>query len=117
MINRRENNRVPLFGTATVKFEDKGTIRSIHTLPASISLGGMGLYTADGIDIGTDILITINFVSAYGEPKTDSIEGCVIYDDQIEDIHLLGIRFKEDINSQNGPLLYEHMQKILEWAK
>ena len=30
------------------------------------------------------------------------IEGCVIYDDQIEDIHLLGIRFKEDINSQTG---------------
>lgn len=117
MINRREHNRVTLFGTATVKFEDKGTIQSIHTLLASISLKGMGLYAADAIDSGTDVLITINFITANGEQKTDSIKGCVIYDDQIEDIHFLGIQFNEEINSQNGPSLYEHMQKILEWTK
>ncbi len=113
MTNKRKHLRVPIFGTATLKFEDKSTIQTMQTLPANISLGGIGLYSNNSIEIGTDVLISINFISAYGEARTASIKGRVIYHNKIGDIYFFGIRFNEEINFKNEPSLYEHMQRIL----
>jgi len=113
MTNTRKHIRVPIFGTATLKFEDKNTIQTIHTLPANISLGGIGLYSNNSIEIGTDVFITINFISLHGEAKTAFLKGLVIYNNKIGDASFLGIRFNEEINSENDPSLYEHMQRTL----
>jgi c-di-GMP-binding flagellar brake protein YcgR len=112
MTNRRKHIRVPIFGTATLKFEDRNTIQTMQTLPANISLGGIGLYSNNSIEMGTDVLITINFVSLYGEARTASIEGHVIYNNKIGDTSFLGIRFNEEINFKNEPSLYEHAENL-----
>lgn len=112
MINQRRHKRVPITGNATLKFEDKGEIKSIQSLPGSISLGGIGLYSDDPIEDNTDVSITINFMSLDGI-KTDFIEGCVVYNKNIGEICFLGIQFNKELNPENQPALYEHIQKIL----
>ena len=116
MINQRRHKRVPITGTATLKFEDKGEIKSIQTMTVNISLGGIGLYSDDPIEDDTDVSITINFISVDGI-KTDSIEGCVVYNKNIGGIYFMGIQFNKELNSENQPALYEHIQKILIWDK
>jgi c-di-GMP-binding flagellar brake protein YcgR len=112
MINHRRHKRVPITGTVTLTFKDKNEFRSIQALLCSISLGGIGLYADEPIEDDTSISITINFLSFDGI-KTESIEGRVVYSRNIGDIDFMGIQFKEEINSENQNLLYEHMQKIL----
>lgn len=116
MTNRREHKRVPITGIATLKFENKGKIQSIQALPGSISLGGIGLYSDDPIEIDTNVLLTINFISIDGV-KNDSIEGHVIHYKNIGGTYFMGIQFNEEINSKNQPSLYEYLQKILTWDK
>ena len=112
MLNQRRHKRVPITGTATLKFEDTGEFRSIQALPGSISLGGIGLYADDPIEDDTDVSITVNFISVDGI-KTDSIEGCVVYNKNIGRICFMGIQFNRELNPENQPALYEHIQKIL----
>ncbi len=112
MINQRRNNRIPITGTATLQFEDKGEIKSIQTMTVEISLGGIGLYCDNPIEDDSDVSITINFISVDGL-KTDSIEGCVLYNKNIGGIYFMGIQFNKELNPENQPVLYEHIHKIL----
>jgi c-di-GMP-binding flagellar brake protein YcgR len=116
MINQRRHKRVPITGTATLKFEVMGEYRSIQALPGSISLGGIGLYADDRIEDDTGVLITINFISSE-DIRTGSIEGCVVYSKNMGGIHFMGIQFNEEVNPVNQPALYEHIRKILTWDK
>ncbi len=115
MINKRKYKRVPMTGTAIVKFENRGYV-TIKTTTGSISLGGIGLYSDDPIDIDTNVSITINFITVDGI-KSDSIKGCVKHNKKIGGIYFLGIYFSEEINPKNQPSLYEHIQNILTWDK
>ena len=114
MINKREHKRVPITGSAVLKFEHKGEMQLIQAMTGSISLGGIGLYGDDRIEDDTNLSIAISFMSADGI-KTDSIEGCAIYNKNIADMYFMGIQFNEEINSEQQPSLYEHIQKILAW--
>ena len=111
MINKRKYMRVPLTGTAVVKFEHRGYV-TIKTTTGSISLGGIGLYSDDPIEIDTNVSITINFITVDGI-KSASIKGCVKHNKKIGGIYFLGIYFSEEINPKNHPSLYEHIQNIL----
>ncbi len=111
MLDKCEHKRSPITGTATLKFEDKGRIQSIQTAPGNISLGGIGLYADNPIEIDTKVSITLNFISTDGI-KTDSLEGCVIYSKDIGNIYFIGIKFNKEINPENQPSLYEYIQKI-----
>jgi len=112
MTNQRKHKRVPITGNATLQFEDKGTMQSVQTLLGSISLGGIGLYADDPLEIDTNVSLTINIISNEGI-KTDSIKGSVIYHKDINGMFFLGIQFNKEINPKNQPLLYEHIQKAL----
>ena len=114
MVNKRKHKRVPISGTATLEFKDKGETQSIQTMAGSISLGGIGLYADDSIEDDTNVSITIDFISVDGI-KTDSIEGCVKYSRKIGNIYFMGIQFGEEVNPKNQPLLCEHIQKSLTW--
>jgi c-di-GMP-binding flagellar brake protein YcgR len=102
MINKRKHRRFPISGSATLKFGDKGEMQSIQSMTVSISLGGMGLYSNDLIEIGTNVSITIKFNSASGVIKTDSIEGRVIYKIKLENTNFIGIQLNEEINPKNS---------------
>ncbi|MGD1074822.1 MAG: PilZ domain-containing protein [Thermodesulfovibrionales bacterium] len=110
MINQRKHKRVPITGTATLKFERNGEVQSIHAMPSNISLGGIGLYADDPIEDDTGVSITVDFISLE-ELKTDSIEGCVVYNKNIGDIYFVGIQFNKEISPENQPALYEHIQR------
>jgi c-di-GMP-binding flagellar brake protein YcgR len=114
MITKREHKRVPITGSAVLKFEYKGEIRSIQAMTGSISLGGIGLYADDRIEDDTNVSIAISFIAVDGV-KTDSIEGCAVYNKNIANMYFMGIQFNEEINSEKQPSLYEHIQKILTW--
>ena len=112
MINQRRHRRVPITGTVTLTFKDKGELRSIQALPCSISLQGLGVYADEPIKDDTSISVSIQFLSFDGM-KTESLEGRVVYNRNIGDIDFMGIQFQEEITSENHYLLYEHMQKII----
>ena len=78
MLYKRQYKRVPISGLAALVFEEEGEIHSIQTVIANISLRGIGLYSYNSIKVKTCVSITIDFISADGVLKTDSIEGCVI---------------------------------------
>lgn len=115
MTEKRKHKRVPLYGTATLRVKDRE--RSLQVLPANISLGGIGLYSDDAIETQTGIIMNISFVSAEGEAQADSLEGEVIYVKKIGDIYFLGIRFSEEINAENAPMLHAHIRKTFDWNK
>jgi hypothetical protein len=115
MINKRKYTRVPMAGTAVVKFEVKGYV-TIKTTISTISLRGIGLYSHEPIEIDTNVSIAINFITV-GGIKGDSIKGRVKHSKKIGDIYFLGIYFNEEINSKNQPSLYQHIQSILTWDK
>jgi len=110
MISRRQYKRIIISGSATLEFKN---IHSIQTLIANISLRGIGLYSYSSIKVETSVSITINFISSDGVLKTDSIEGRVINSRKIGNAHFLGIQFNEEINAQNQPLLFKHINNIL----
>ena len=113
MINKRRYKRVPISGIAALVFEEKGEIHSIQTVIANISLQGIGLYSYNSIKVKTCVSLTIDFISADGVLKTDSIEGCVICNKKIGNTYFMGIQFNEEINAENQPSLFEQMQKNL----
>ncbi len=109
MTSKREHKRVPITGSAVLKFEHKGEMQSIQAMTGSISLGGIGLYADDRIEDDTNVSIAVSFMSVDGI-KTDSIEGCAIYNKNIENMYFMGIQFNEEINSEKQPSLYKHIQ-------
>ena len=113
MINRRQHKRIIISGSATLEFKKRGEIQSIQTLIANISLQGIGLYSYTSIKAGTSVLITTHFISSDGVLKTDSIEGRVVSNRKIGKTHFLGVQFDEEINAQNQPSLFKHLQNIL----
>jgi c-di-GMP-binding flagellar brake protein YcgR len=113
MVNKRQHKRIPITGTATLKFEDEGNFLSIETMLGSISLGGIGIYCDDPLEIDTKVLITISFISEDGI-RTDSIEGCVIYTKNLGGIYFMGIEFNKEINSEDQPSSYDYIQKVLD---
>jgi len=113
MINRRRHRRILISGSATIKFKKKGEIQSIQTLIANISLQGIGLYSYSSIKVGTSVSIAALFISLDGGLKTDFIEGQVVNNRKIGNTHFLGIQFDEEINVQNQPSLFKHLQNTL----
>lgn len=115
MINRRYK-RILITGIATLKFEEKGKMRSIQTVIANISSGGIGLYSYNSIEVNKGVSITINFISGNGMLKTDSIEGRTICHKKIDNTYFVGLQFNEEIKAKNQPSLFEHIQRIAKAA-
>ena len=113
MINRRLHRRIEISGSATLGFSKKGEMQSIQTLIANISFRGIGLYSYSSIKVGTRVSIAAHFISLDGGLKSDSIEGQVVSNRKIGDTHFLGIQYNEEINAQNQPSLFKHLQNTL----
>ncbi|MCL5022231.1 MAG: PilZ domain-containing protein [Nitrospirae bacterium] len=114
-MNKRRHKRVPISATATLRFKEGNETQSVQTMAASIALGGIGVYSDNPVEIETDVSITIDFISSDGMIKSSSTEGRVVYDKTIGTMHFIGIQFDEELNAENQPALYEHLQKILSW--
>jgi c-di-GMP-binding flagellar brake protein YcgR len=113
MLYMRRHTRVPISGLTALVFEEESEIHSIQTAIANISLRGIGLYSYNSIKVKTGVSITIDFISADGVLKANSIKGCVICNKKIDDTYFIGIQFNEEINAQNQPSLFKHLQNIL----
>ena len=111
MINRRYK-RVLITGIATLKFEEEERVRSIQTVIANVSLGGIGLYSYSAVEVNKCVSMSINFISGDGILKTDSIDGCIRCHKKIDDTYFVGIRFNEELNAKHQPLLFRHIQKV-----
>ena len=110
----RRHKRVTITGAATIKYVDKSKDISLHAMTVNISLGGIGLYCDELVEINTDVSVEINFISVDGM-RTCGIEGRVVYTKNIGDVWFTGVQFDEDVDHDNQPCLYEHIQKILTW--
>ena len=116
MTNQRKHERFAITGIATLQFEDKGETKTTQATLSTISSEGIGLYTNSPIKVNQDVSLTINFISEDGM-KSNSIKGSVIYNRDLGNRYFIGIQFNEDIHSKNQPLLYAHLQKIINWNK
>jgi c-di-GMP-binding flagellar brake protein YcgR len=113
MNKRRRHKRIIISGSATLQFTKKGESQTIQTLIANISLQGIGLYSYSSIKVGTCVSITTLFVAPDGGLKTDSIEGRVVSSRKIGKTHFLGIQLDREIDAQNQPSLFKHLQNDL----
>jgi hypothetical protein len=109
---KRSHKRFPITGIATLHFEEKGEMKTTQAMLSSISSVGIGLYADMNIEPNKQVSITINFISV-GGIKNSVIEGSVVYNKNIGNIHFVGIQFNEAVNGENQPLLYEHIKNIL----
>jgi len=96
-----------------LQFIKKGESQSIQTLIANISLQGIGLYSYSSIKVGTSVSITTLFIAVDGRLKTESIEGRVVSNRKIGKTHFLGIQLDREIDAQNQPSLFKHLQGVL----
>lgn len=115
-MTKRKHKRFPITGTATLQFEDRGKSRTIRAVLNNISSFGMGLYADNPIEANQQVSVTINFISIDGIEDT-VIEGRVIYSKDLGNIHFVGIKFNEDINPKNQPVLFKHIQNVLAFDK
>ncbi len=117
MINKRRHKRFSITGSADLAYRVRGKDRLVHTLISDISLSGIGLYIDAPLEDNFEVSLTIRFISGDGSMKTDAVDGRIVYIKKLEEVHFMGIEFLEELNPENQPLLYEHMQNILAWDK
>ena len=115
-MTKRKHKRFSITGTATLQFEDGGKSRTIRAVLSNISSVGMGLYADSPVEIHKQVSVTINFISLDGI-EDSVIEGRVLYDKDLGNIHFVGIQFNEDVNSKNQPVLFKHIENILAFDK
>ena len=113
---KRKHKRFPITGIATLQFEDEEKSKTIHALLSSISPVGIGLYADNPIEANKQVSIAMDFISI-GGLQNCVIKGSVVYNKDLGNIHFVGIQFNEDVNSENQPLLYKHIQNILAFEK
>jgi len=116
-MNKRRHKRFSMTGSADLTYRVQGKNQLIHTLISDISLSRIGLYVDAPLDENFEVSLTIRFISTDGSIKTDTIDGRIVYIKKIEEAYFMGIEFLEEINPENQPSLYEHMQNILMWDK
>ena len=76
----------------------------------------MGVYADNPVEVNKQVSVTVNFISLEGIEDT-VIEGRILYDKDLGNIHFVGIQFNEDVNSENQPVLFKHIQNILAFEK
>ncbi|MBI5101439.1 MAG: PilZ domain-containing protein [Nitrospirae bacterium] len=113
MTNKRVHKRVPISAVAVIHYEKAGENRVSPAMAGSISFGGIGLYADDRIDDGTEVSITLQFISTNGSMETETVEGHVVYSKTIGDMHFMGIRFEQEIGMVNSPPLYNQITTAL----
>jgi len=116
-MTKRRHKRFSITGIATVQFEDEGTIKTTQGILCSISSVGMGLHVDKPIEVNKQVSVAISFISTGGGIENSVIEGSVLYKNELRKFHFVGIKFNEAVNSENQPLLYEHIQNILAFDK
>ena len=115
-MEKRKHKRFSLTGIATLQYEAEGESKTIRALLCSISSIGIGLYADNPIEARKRVSISMDFISIGGLQST-FIEGSVVYNKNLGNIHFVGIQFNEDINPQNQPVLFKHIQNILAFDK
>ena len=111
-MTKRNHKRFSLTGIATLQFEDEGKNKTIHALLSNISSVGIGVYADNPIEANKRVSMTMDFISI-GGLQNCVIEGSVVYNKELGNIHFVGIQFNEDVNPKNQPVLFKHIQNIL----
>ncbi len=112
--NDRTHNRYPLFARAQIVVKNETNPVEIKTEVSSIAVSGLGVYSAEPIELGSEVSINIEFLSGKGEMMNDTIEGKVVWVSITDDIYFLGIFFDEDLNKDKQPNLYRRFHRIIE---
>jgi hypothetical protein len=115
-MTKRSHPRFPITGIATLQFEVEGKIKTIRGMLTNISSVGIGLYADNPIETQKQVSITLDFVSVDGRKKS-VIEGSVVHNKKLGNIHFLGIKFDKVIKLKNHPLLYKHIKQVLSFNK
>ena len=105
--NRRSAPRHPFFGEATSIMPDK---KEITALIANIAVKGLGVYSVVYVEEFIEIMVKIAFIFFFSKQQEIFLEGMVCWVNKKSDIYEVGIRFKEELNSENQPVLYKHIE-------
>ena len=73
------------------------------------------MYSDEPIEIDRTVSITIDFISADGIIKTESLEGSVVYNKKIGEMFFMGVQFLEEVSPAGQPALHAHLKKVLSW--
>ncbi len=91
----QEKRHYPRYGIASIaNISFPGSDETIEAFISSISQGGVGIYSQQKIEIGTDIDVRISFLQTNGnEEMTEIIPGRVVWVKNIHQNFVIGISF------------------------
>lgn len=108
MEERRDSSRSGF--NLRVKLTPKGD-RPIDLLRANIGRGGLGGYTRDPVEAGTEVMIEIRFEQRSGEAVSENIPGRILWTRRDGNFNAFGAGFPA-IRAETHPQLYSYLQYI-----
>jgi hypothetical protein len=80
---------------------------------SDISLGGIGLYLVQPLEVGVTVNLEIRFLIGGGGINTAKVRGTTIYSNLVGDTYYVGIEFDQELSPKGHPELYRRIQEIL----
>ena len=109
MAEKRRERRSSFYLKTEISLKEKG--RKFGLLRATISFGGIGGYTPDLVDAGSDVAIMIEFPQRSGEIAVEEVSGRVAWAQQDGNFNALGIEFL-GLQRDTHPLLFSYLQYL-----
>ncbi|MFQ5587937.1 MAG: PilZ domain-containing protein [Nitrospiria bacterium] len=107
MQERRENPRSTFHLRTEVLLN--GGREQISLLRANIGFGGIGGYTRDLVEAGSDAQVKIHFARREGGEAVETVEGKVIWQKQDGNFTALGLAFSQ-LERDIHPQLFSYLQ-------
>lgn len=109
MAERRKDRRSSFYLKTEISL--KGKKRKFGLLRATIGFGGIGGYTPDLVDAGSDVTVAIEFPQRSGEISVEEISGRVSWAQQDGNFNAVGIEFL-GLQRMTHPLLFSYLQYL-----
>lgn len=103
MIQKRRFQRVPFFCAVVLKTSPGGLPVACRTM--DISLGGVGLATSAGLELGQTVSLSFSLRDAAGRPIVDEVAGRVAHMRAELDGNVVGVEFLELLTQAKHPEL------------
>jgi len=109
MPERRRERRSSFYLKTEISIEGKN--RKFGLLRSTISFGGIGGYTPDLVEAGSDVKISITFPQRSEESAVETVSGRVSWAQQDGNFNAVGIEFT-DLQQEKHPLLHSYLQYL-----
>jgi hypothetical protein len=109
----RKHKRAPLTAHVMLLIGESEHPVVRRGMVSDISLGGIGLYLVQPLEVGVTVNLEIRFLIGGGGINTAKVRGTTIYSNLVGDTYYVGIEFDQELSPKGHPELYRRIQEIL----